>query len=67
MLTVKAEFLAIYIALADKYFIYPSTGLTRLESLNIKWCNCITDADIKTLSGNLLTVFSSCSEMWKLH
>ena len=29
------------------------TGLTKLESLNIKWCNCIDDADMKPLSGNL--------------
>jgi hypothetical protein len=27
-------------------------ALTKLESLNIKWCNCITDADMEPLSGN---------------
>lgn len=38
--------------LAGMHLIYPFTGLTRLESLNMKWCNCITDADMKSLSGN---------------
>lgn len=28
------------------------SGLTKLESLNIKWCNCITDADIEPISGS---------------
>lgn len=36
------------------YHIYGFTGLMKLESLNIKWCNCITDSDMKPLSGKLI-------------
>ncbi|KHG09060.1 F-box/LRR-repeat 16 [Gossypium arboreum] len=40
-------------------------GLTKLESLSIKWCNCITDADMKPLSGltNLKSLQISCSKV----
>ena len=31
-------------------------GLTRLESLNIKCCNCIRDTDMKSLSGLSLSL-----------
>lgn len=39
--------------LINPYGVCRSTGLTKLESLNIKWCNCITDTDMKHLSGNM--------------
>ncbi|KAH7547434.1 hypothetical protein FEM48_Zijuj01G0309600 [Ziziphus jujuba var. spinosa] len=50
---------------SDKSFVYHYTGLTRLESLNIKWCNCITDADITSLAGltNLKGLQISCCKV----
>lgn len=39
--------------------VYQSTGLTKLESLSIKWCNCITDADMKPLSGDSYIAFAT--------
>ncbi|KAL6227753.1 hypothetical protein ACLB2K_001710 [Fragaria x ananassa] len=40
-------------------------SLTNLESLNIKWCNSISDADMKPLSGltNLKCLQISCSKV----
>jgi len=35
------------------------SGLTKLESLNLKWCNCITDYDMKPLSGLLQNILLS--------
>lgn len=33
--------------------IFLFSGLSKLESLNLKCCNCITNDDMKPLSGNL--------------
>ncbi|KAI4365406.1 hypothetical protein MLD38_021392 [Melastoma candidum] len=40
-------------------------GLSKLESLNIKWCNSITDADMKHLAGltSLKSLQISCSKV----
>lgn len=37
--------------------------LRKLESLNIKYCNCITDADIGSISGWHLFGFLLCSNI----
>ncbi len=37
------------------YFLFKKTslaGLLKLESLNIRCCKCITDLDLKAISGN---------------
>lgn len=43
----------IYVAYVNPFL----TGLTKLESLNINMCHCITDADLKPLSGNFSVFF----------
>ena len=32
------------------------TGLTKLERLNVGWCNCIKNRDMKALSGKMANV-----------
>ena len=39
------------------FFSFLFTGLKKLESLNISCCKCITDMDMKAISGTCLFTF----------
>ena len=36
------------------------TGLTKLERLNVGWCNCIKNRDMKALSGKIANILMRC-------